>query len=296
MAEGGRDTIRHARRRFQDTMRGDLVAVVAHETGRKVIAFMSDHHLDPDYAVEFLRLPDPFAGCQQVAVGTVDHIVDRIVVLQFAETKADRSLARSEISKAPPGVLETDVRDRAQELVAAEPNHEIVGPHVEAKQGRHLAKQVVAGAVALFVVDRLEPIHIDVDGHEAHLLSPRTLHLMLQLLKPDPASPHACQLVHPGVIAIVSGLCPVTGGLLPVKRRPLAVARRPRPIGGCTVAGRPRMRAKILDSKRVPVVEVLLVVECGRVLVTALSQLVVQRGEFVASLGSRVPLMPNYIS
>lgn len=42
-------------------MRNDLVAAVERETGRTVIAFMSDNHLDPDYAVEFFVLA-PAAG------------------------------------------------------------------------------------------------------------------------------------------------------------------------------------------------------------------------------------------
>jgi uncharacterized protein YbcI len=56
VASGDRDVIRHMRRRFQDTMRDDLVAVVEQATGRQVKAFMSDNQLDPDYAVEFFVL------------------------------------------------------------------------------------------------------------------------------------------------------------------------------------------------------------------------------------------------
>jgi uncharacterized protein YbcI len=52
-AEGATDTVRTLRRRFQDTMRDDLVAAVERATGRRVRAFMSDHQLEPDCAVEF---------------------------------------------------------------------------------------------------------------------------------------------------------------------------------------------------------------------------------------------------
>jgi uncharacterized protein YbcI len=40
------------RRRYQATMRTDLVSGVEALTGRRVIAFMSDNHIDPDVAVE----------------------------------------------------------------------------------------------------------------------------------------------------------------------------------------------------------------------------------------------------
>jgi uncharacterized protein YbcI len=51
------------RRTFQQTMREDLAAAVETLTERKVIAFMSDSHLDPDYSVElFVLAPEASAG------------------------------------------------------------------------------------------------------------------------------------------------------------------------------------------------------------------------------------------
>jgi uncharacterized protein YbcI len=44
------------RRTFQQTMREDLSAAIEMLTERKVIAFMSDSHLDPDYSVELFVL------------------------------------------------------------------------------------------------------------------------------------------------------------------------------------------------------------------------------------------------
>jgi uncharacterized protein YbcI len=40
------------RKAYQTTMRHDLVAGVEEITGRKVIAFLSDNHIDPDIAIE----------------------------------------------------------------------------------------------------------------------------------------------------------------------------------------------------------------------------------------------------
>lgn len=40
------------RRTFQSTMREDATAAIEELTGRQVVAFMSDNHVDPDIAVE----------------------------------------------------------------------------------------------------------------------------------------------------------------------------------------------------------------------------------------------------
>jgi uncharacterized protein YbcI len=54
--EGEGDTVVSIRRKFQSTMRDDLVAVIEILTGRKVLSFMSDHDADHDYAVEVFVL------------------------------------------------------------------------------------------------------------------------------------------------------------------------------------------------------------------------------------------------
>jgi uncharacterized protein YbcI len=50
------------RRSFQQTMRRDLSAAVEMLTERKVIAFMSDSQLEPDYSVEVFVLEPVSAG------------------------------------------------------------------------------------------------------------------------------------------------------------------------------------------------------------------------------------------
>jgi uncharacterized protein YbcI len=44
------------RRSFQEVMREELVALVESHVHRKVIAFLSDNHFNPDVAVEFFLL------------------------------------------------------------------------------------------------------------------------------------------------------------------------------------------------------------------------------------------------
>jgi uncharacterized protein YbcI len=57
LAESGKaDHVVRTRHEFQRVMRDDLVRVVEEETGRKVIAFMSDNHIDPDFGAEVFVL------------------------------------------------------------------------------------------------------------------------------------------------------------------------------------------------------------------------------------------------
>ena len=53
--DGKAELVVTMRRSFQQTMREDMSTAVAELTGREVIAFMSDSHLEPDYSVEVLR-------------------------------------------------------------------------------------------------------------------------------------------------------------------------------------------------------------------------------------------------
>jgi uncharacterized protein YbcI len=57
LAEAGMaDSVLKTRHDFQLVMRDDLVKVVEDALDRKVIAFMSANHIDPDYAVEVFVL------------------------------------------------------------------------------------------------------------------------------------------------------------------------------------------------------------------------------------------------
>jgi uncharacterized protein YbcI len=50
--DGKQDAVLDMRHTYQGTMRTELIAVVEQLTGRKVAAFMSDNHVNPDVAVE----------------------------------------------------------------------------------------------------------------------------------------------------------------------------------------------------------------------------------------------------
>ena len=53
------DAVNHIRHLFQETMATDFREAVERLTGRKVIAFISGHHIDPDVAAEIFILDGP---------------------------------------------------------------------------------------------------------------------------------------------------------------------------------------------------------------------------------------------
>ena len=59
---GRKNMVLAIRQEFQRTMEADLIAAVEGLTGCKVIAFMSDSHIDPDMAAELFVLDRPVPG------------------------------------------------------------------------------------------------------------------------------------------------------------------------------------------------------------------------------------------
>ncbi len=66
LVDSGRsDRVLQLRSDYQLTMRDELVAIVEEQLDRKVIAFMSQNHIDPDLAVEvFVLAPAELTGEQ----------------------------------------------------------------------------------------------------------------------------------------------------------------------------------------------------------------------------------------
>jgi uncharacterized protein YbcI len=63
LAERGReDFVLEMRHAFQLTMREELTDAVETLTGRKVVAFLSDNHVEPDVAAETFVLDKPIDG------------------------------------------------------------------------------------------------------------------------------------------------------------------------------------------------------------------------------------------
>jgi uncharacterized protein YbcI len=72
--DGKTELVLHTRASFQGTMKNDMIAAVEQITGRRVVAFMSTNHVDPDVACEILVLaPDTDT---EEPLGTPDVIAD----------------------------------------------------------------------------------------------------------------------------------------------------------------------------------------------------------------------------
>jgi uncharacterized protein YbcI len=64
VADGDTESVLQMRRRYQDTMRDKMVAAVEELTGSKVVAFMSDNHVDPDMTSGLFVLDRPLPAQQ----------------------------------------------------------------------------------------------------------------------------------------------------------------------------------------------------------------------------------------
>jgi uncharacterized protein YbcI len=58
------DLVLTMRKAYQSTMRHDLVSGIEAILGRKIVAFMSDNHIDPDFAVEVFVLAPAGDGAE----------------------------------------------------------------------------------------------------------------------------------------------------------------------------------------------------------------------------------------
>jgi uncharacterized protein YbcI len=72
--DGNVQAVLDIRRSFQSTMEGQFTEVVEGSLGRRVIAYMSQIHADPDLAVELFVLEPREDGDEAEIVG--EHIVD----------------------------------------------------------------------------------------------------------------------------------------------------------------------------------------------------------------------------
>ncbi len=59
--DGKAEVVLHSRRAFQETIQSEAISAVQELSGRRVVAFMSNNHIDPDLAVEVFIL-EPARG------------------------------------------------------------------------------------------------------------------------------------------------------------------------------------------------------------------------------------------
>jgi uncharacterized protein YbcI len=65
---GKEDSVLRVRHELQNAMRNDLTAAVEEFTHRKVVAFLSANHVEPDLSAELFVLEEPFAETADVSV------------------------------------------------------------------------------------------------------------------------------------------------------------------------------------------------------------------------------------
>lgn len=70
VADGKGQLVLEMRHAYQQTMRPDLITGVEELTGRKVLAFLSANHLDPDVAIESFVL-EPRPSSDEPTTGSV---------------------------------------------------------------------------------------------------------------------------------------------------------------------------------------------------------------------------------
>jgi uncharacterized protein YbcI len=71
---GKQDVVLAGRRAYQETMRRDAISAVQELSGRRVVAFMSSNHIDPDLAAEvFVLAPDALPSDREPALPDGDR-------------------------------------------------------------------------------------------------------------------------------------------------------------------------------------------------------------------------------
>jgi uncharacterized protein YbcI len=73
VAAGKTEVVLAARKAYQNAMKTDLVAAVEQCSGRKVAAFLSENHIEPDIAIEsFVLEPRPGQGPSDAVQGAAN--------------------------------------------------------------------------------------------------------------------------------------------------------------------------------------------------------------------------------
>jgi uncharacterized protein YbcI len=70
--KGRADRVIEIRHEFQEAMREECTAEIAELTGRRVIAFMSANHIEPDMAAEIFVLDGPPSANREVAASSAE--------------------------------------------------------------------------------------------------------------------------------------------------------------------------------------------------------------------------------
>jgi hypothetical protein len=118
----------------------------------------------------------PLALCVQSLICARDEVFENIVWLELCKPDGDGRLpGRCQVgvhAREPPGCLcHGHVSHRAQKLITAEANDQVIGAQMGSDRVGRRAKELVAGGVAQRVVSPLEVVDVD-EGQREWLTRP----------------------------------------------------------------------------------------------------------------------------
>jgi hypothetical protein len=173
---------------------------------------------------------------QQVGIGAPNEILSVVAVDELREADSDGARGwtgpqkTGHLAKTPANLLERGIRQRTNELVAAEAHDQVIGAQAGSQGVGDGDQQGISGEVTLGVVDLLQAVDVDERDYKPFAGSASALQLALELF-------HACatpsdmgQLVDLGRLAVKRGLSPVARRHRTIMRRLLAFRGRPEAI------------------------------------------------------------------
>ena len=129
-------------------------------------------------------------GC----VSTRDELAERVPVRERRQTHTNgrlgdpfRQISRH-LVKPLPSSFDVAARKRAEKLVASVSDDKVVRSQLGSQRQRHVPEQLVAGSVALNVVDGLEAVDVDERENESPIRAPCPVNLPLEIDEATAAS------------------------------------------------------------------------------------------------------------
>jgi hypothetical protein len=151
-----------------------------------------------------------------------------------AETQRRTFLPRSEesldLAEDSAGARKADPGEGADELVAANAHHGVIGAKLRPQRVSHSLQEGVAGSMAMLVVDMLEPVDVAIGEGQASARALGALDLVLQDPRPEGGAKAARQVVELRLLELDCSLLAVQRCLFSVLCRTHAVLRRLCPI------------------------------------------------------------------
>jgi len=160
----------------------------------------------------------------------------------------------------------------------------------------HVLQQLIAGVVAVLVVDRLQAVDVHVRGHQAFAGAAHVVDLALEILESDAAPARAGQLVGGGVLAVALGLLAVRLAELAVGPGEPAVTLRAYAIACGELATLKAAGAQLPQLQRALVDRLVAVLELEHLLVGDVGLAIPARCELVAFLCRFVALTGRLVA